>query len=159
MSINIDLSKLGYSFTKKPLIVGGMAMDYYGLRKTGKDIDLIVTRKDCIQLAKKYPKKLKDLGGDFGVAVHGFEIWKTIRYFDYDFWTKDAIEKKTFLMMSLDRLLFLKVLAMEESKYLRDLKLISRLFNSKQSEEYKRIKKENERIVGEIGEVNYIERK
>jgi hypothetical protein len=30
---NINLAKLHYSFQTKPLLIGGKAMEYYGLRK------------------------------------------------------------------------------------------------------------------------------
>ena len=36
--MNIELGKLDYKFKYKPLIIGGKAMEYYGLRKAGVDI-------------------------------------------------------------------------------------------------------------------------
>jgi len=51
--MTIDLGNLNYKFKKKPLLVGGKAMEYYGLRKAGEDIDFIVTKKDYNKLAKQ----------------------------------------------------------------------------------------------------------
>lgn len=53
--MTIDLSVLKYSFTQKPLVVGGRAMEYYGLRKSGEDIDLIAPAVDVGNLIKQYP--------------------------------------------------------------------------------------------------------
>ena len=36
--MNIKLEKLDYKFKYKPLLIGGKAMEYYGLRKAGVDI-------------------------------------------------------------------------------------------------------------------------
>jgi hypothetical protein len=36
---------LGYRFKSKPLLIGGAAMEHYGLRKRWADIDLVVTDK------------------------------------------------------------------------------------------------------------------
>lgn len=35
----IDIQKPGYQFIDKPVIVGGLAMEYYGLRDHGDDIN------------------------------------------------------------------------------------------------------------------------
>ena len=50
-----SLEKLNFNFSKKPLLVGGMAMEFYGLRKSGRDIDLVVAEEDVISLIKLYP--------------------------------------------------------------------------------------------------------
>lgn len=39
-------------FSNKPILVGGMAMEYYGLRKSGNDIDLVVSDEDYQTLAR-----------------------------------------------------------------------------------------------------------
>lgn len=121
---NIDLEKLGFEFTSKPLLIGGKAMEYYGLRKAGADIDFVITAEDYERLARKYPDDLREIGGDLGVCVFEFEIWKSICLFDYQFLSGGAIEKEEYLVISLDRLLFLKALGMKEDKYHKDLELI-----------------------------------
>lgn len=42
----ISLQKLEYTFKKNPLLVGGKAKEYYGIRKAGDDVDLIISGKD-----------------------------------------------------------------------------------------------------------------
>ena len=67
---------------------------------------------------------MKDLYGDFGVIVHGFEIWKTICQFDYDYLSEHAIEMEAYKIISLEKLLFLTALGMKKDKYKADLELI-----------------------------------
>jgi hypothetical protein len=122
--VTIDLGKLGFTFAAKPLLIGGRAMAYYGLRPSGKDIDFVITASDYERLSQVYPDHLKNLGGDLGVCVYEFEIWKTICLFDYAFLSQGAIEAGDYLIISLEKLLFLKALAMEVPKYHRDLELI-----------------------------------
>ncbi len=121
---SIDLEKLGFEFTAKPLLIGGKAMEYYGLRKAGADIDFVITGEDYERLAQMYPDNLREIGGDLGVCVFEFEIWKSICLFDYQFLSVGAIEQDAYLIISLDRLLFLKALGMKEPKYHRDLELL-----------------------------------
>ena len=45
-TMDIDLGNLNYNFKKKQLLVGGKAMEFYGLRKAGEDIDFIVSKED-----------------------------------------------------------------------------------------------------------------
>ncbi len=122
--MNIDLSKLNFAFSSKPLLIGGMAMQYYGLRTSGADVDFVITSQDYLRLAAQYPNNLKDLWGDLGVCVGIFEIWQSICLFGYDFLSRGAIESDDLKIISLEKLLFLKALAMREEKYHRDLELI-----------------------------------
>ena len=115
--MRIDFSQLYYSFKKKPLLVGGMAMEYYDLRKAGRDIDLIIEVEDHDALKEKYPNHIKDLYGDIGVCEFDFEIWNQICTFDYNYLRKNAIEEENVLVISLEKLLFMKSLAMEIPKY------------------------------------------
>ncbi len=137
----INLLKLNYNFKSKPLIVGGVAMEYYELRKSGSDVDLIISKEDHNALIKKYKKnkswkkentsKYKEepefvnLYGDKGILIYEFEIWDRIGY-DYSFLSKGAIEEEGFLVISLDKLLLMKALAIDKDKYLQDTKLIAK---------------------------------
>ena len=125
-ALDIGLAKLDFAFARKPLLIGGKAMEFYGLRKAGADVDLVVPVEDHRRLAARYPDTLKDLWGDLGVCVHGFEIWTTICLFDYGFLAQGALEEPGFLVISMERLLFLKALAMGVEKYRKDLELIVR---------------------------------
>lgn len=122
--LTIDLGNLNYKFKKKPLLVGGKAMEYYGLRKAGEDIDFIVSKEDYDQLAKQYPNDLKDIFGDKGVCVFNYEIWKSIRWYIYEELVYNAIKENDYLIISLEKLLLLKALAMSIPKYHDDLELI-----------------------------------
>jgi hypothetical protein len=124
MLLNIDLSKLNYLFQTKPLLVGGKAMAYYQLRKSGPDIDFVVRATDYERLANLYPENTKALFGDLGVCVHEFEFWKCTVLFDYEFLSIGALEQEPFKIVSLEKLLFLKALAISEIKYEQDVRLI-----------------------------------
>jgi len=50
--VQIPLEKIGYHFLHKPLLVGGRAKEYYGIRKSGDDIDLIISKEDYENLKK-----------------------------------------------------------------------------------------------------------
>jgi hypothetical protein len=53
--MDINLSKLDFTFQAKPLLIGGKAMEYYGLRMAGKDIDFVIISQDYERLSHKYP--------------------------------------------------------------------------------------------------------
>lgn len=118
----LDLS--GLTFLKKPILIGGMAMEYYGIRKSGADIDLVIGEDDYQTLAEKYPDSRKDIWGDLGVVIGPFEIWRCIMLLDYDFYLKEAKDEGAAYVVSLDRLLLMRVFAMDVPKYMNDLKLM-----------------------------------
>ena len=122
--MEIELSKLNFTFSTRPLLIGGKAMEYYGLRKAGADIDFVVTPQDYNRLVRQFPAHRKDLWGDLGICVYEFEIWKSICLFDYAFLSAGAVEQGEYLIISLEKLLFLKALGMKEEKYRNDLALI-----------------------------------
>ncbi len=122
--MEIPLEKLSYRFQHKPLLIGGCAMEYYGLRKTGADIDLVIASVDHENLKRLYPDHIKDLYGDIGICEFDFEIWNQICRFDYDDLKVGAIETPDLLIISLERLLFLKTLAIRHEKYYNDVLLL-----------------------------------
>jgi hypothetical protein len=133
MNLIIDIIRnkllaLNFIFKKPPIIIGGMAMEYYGMRKSGADIDLVICDADYQKLAQMHPEKRKDIYGDFGVVIESFEIWRSIALLDYDFFNKDAIDFGVVKMISIDRLLFSRVSAMDVPKYLDDLKKIKEYY-------------------------------
>lgn len=115
-------------FEKKPILIGGMAMEYYDMRKSGADIDLLICDKDYQVLANKNPDNRKDIWGDLGVVIDSFEIWRSIALLDYDFYLKDAIDEGVAYVVSLDRLLFMRVIAMDVKKYMNDLMLMKEYY-------------------------------
>ncbi len=137
MSQEIDLSNIKYTFRHKPLLIGGNAMEYYELRKAGDDIDFVVAFEDYEGLKEAYPEPehQEDIWGDLGVKVNELEFWKCICLFEYEFLAEKAIEKEGYLIISLEKLLFLKALAMSKRKYRKDLKLIVQKFLDGQYED------------------------
>ena len=129
--MEINLKILDYNFLHKPLIIGGKAMEYYGLRKAGLDIDLVIHTEDHNILKIKYPNNIKDLYGDIGICEYGFEIWNQICTFDYEYLKLNAIEETEYKIISLEKLLFLKALAIKIPKYNNDLKLVVELILNK----------------------------
>lgn len=125
------LKELNIHFKTKPLIFGGLAKEYYGIRKKGLDIDLIVTDEDYQNVAKQFPNCRFDMWGDLGVAVDNFEILRSVCRYDYDFYVKEAIDIGDYLMISIDRLFYMCVTAMEEEKYKNDYILIRKYYDEK----------------------------
>ncbi len=64
MTMKIDLRNLQYAFADKPLLIGGKAMEFYGLRKAGADVDFVVSLRDHDGLRRLHPDNVKDLHGD-----------------------------------------------------------------------------------------------
>ena len=88
----------------------------------------MIENADYQALARQYPEKRKDIFGDLGVVVGEFEIWRSIALFDYDFFRKDAIEEGGILIVSIDRLLWMRVCAMNVEKYRNDLELMKNYY-------------------------------
>lgn len=128
IDVNESLNEIPLSFIKKPIIIGGMAMEYYGMRKAGRDMDLIISQDDYHVLSEQYPDSKKDLYGDLGFIINKFEIWRSIALIDYDFFLKDAIDEGNVLIVSIDRLLWMRVCAMEVEKYKKDLDLMKEYY-------------------------------
>ena len=124
-------SKKSLNFKRKPILIGGMAKEYYGIRKTGLDIDLIICDEDYQILAKKYPNNRKDIWGDMGVVIEPFEIWKCIMLLDYDFYIKGAIDEDIVYIVSLEKIILMCIFGMEVTKYHDDLKLIGNYYRNK----------------------------
>jgi hypothetical protein len=122
--MDIGLDRLAYQFNDKPLLIGGKAMEYYGLRKAGADIDLVISAIDHRNLGHQYPHHIKDLHGDIGICEYNFEIWNQICRFAYDDLKEGAIEEPSLLIISLEKLLFLKTLAIRHEKYYNDVLLL-----------------------------------
>jgi hypothetical protein len=128
--MKIDLDLLEYRFLHKPLLIGGKAMEYYDLRLAGADVDFVVRNDDHANLVAKYPGHVRNVYGDIGVCVDGFELWNRILLFPYEFLSLAAREEDNFLVVSLERLLFLKTLAISVEKNGRDVRLIVRKINA-----------------------------
>ena len=100
-------------------------MEYYGLREAGADIDFVVSGRDHDRLKRPYPDDVKDLYGDIGVCAFEFELWNQICLFRYEFLKQNALQEDGYLVASLDKLIFLKAIAMHNAKYMKDLELLA----------------------------------
>jgi hypothetical protein len=137
-------------------------MEYYGLRKSGRDIDLVAPYEDIAALIRLYPGRVKDLWGDLGVCPGDYEIWKTIALFDYDTLRQGAIELEHVLVISLEKLLLLKAMAIDIEKYLQDAKLIVKRITDEQFQthgSYDRVKAENDQILSNVENIEFIEKR
>ena len=133
----IDLPRLGYDFVDKPVIEGGLAMEYYGLRKHGDDLDFIVTERDYQRLKARFPNQRKDVWGDFGILVDGFELFRSIYKFDHAHYSLGAIELTNYKIVSLDMLFRMKVFAIGVAeKHDADVKLLKEYYQRFQNREY-----------------------
>lgn len=122
--LDINLNSLDFKFACKPLLIGGKALEYYNIRESKNDVDFVVTREDYELLSYKYPDNLKNICDDLGVCKDEFELWTSICLFDYDFLSEDAVEEDEFLVISFEKLMFLKVLTIECEKSVKDLYLM-----------------------------------
>lgn len=124
----VDLSSLGITFTSKPLIIGGLAMEYYGMRKAGNDVDFMISNEDYQTLACKYPDNRKDKWGDLGISNGKYELLRSIFRLDYDFYSEGATEYEEYRVISFEKLFFMKVLAFDNQpeieRHANDYKLI-----------------------------------
>ena len=58
------------------------------------------------------------------MCVYEFEIWQSICLFDYEYLSDGALPEGDYRVISLEKLLFLKAMAMKIEKYHHDLELI-----------------------------------
>lgn len=140
------------------MLVGGKAMEYYGLRQSGADTDLIADEKDVLELIKMYPDRVKDLWGDLGVCPFDFEIWRTICYLGYDDLKENAIDIGDVSIISEEKLLFMKALAMKKDKYLKDTQLLAEDLLKKQTQKYNTESMHNQEMLQGIENITYIEK-
>ena len=155
--MQLTLKKLDFMFSKPPLVIGGWAMEYYGLRKCGADIDLVAPAADIEQLARRYPHRIKDLWGDLGVCPFDFEIWKSICLFDYDYLSEGAEDIGEVLLITLEKLLFTRLL-MRKQRYTDDAKLIVERILTDKYADFEVARAENIRLLGEIPAISFIQK-
>jgi hypothetical protein len=133
----INIQRLQYQFLDKPVIVGGLAMEYHGLRKHGDDIDFIVTDRDYQKLKIKFPDNRKDIWGDFGILINGLELFCSIYKFDHAHYSLGAIELANSKVVSIDMLFRMKVFALGVAqKHDSDVQLLKKYYQRFQNQEY-----------------------
>ena len=134
-----------YKFKQKPLVVGGLALQFYGIRQAGHDFDYMVSFEDWEKLKLLYLDNINLFGGktekDVDATINldknneHIDLISTLYQFNYDYLQQSSIEYKDFRIISLPMLLMVKTLAAinnnhEKSK--RDQKLIVDFIVSKQ---------------------------
>ena len=122
--VRTEMLKLNYNFKKAPILIGGGAMEYYGMRTTGHDFDFIISREDATVLKQSYG--LNHFGGKlFGpdgfcvdmdstfTQIGGFEIDLAVTMFQYgyEYFVKNAVPLEEYLVVSREDLLLMKCLA------------------------------------------------
>jgi hypothetical protein len=132
-----SLERIDVTLQAKPVVYGGLAMEYYGLRPHGDDIDLLVTEDDETALWARFPKQRKDMWGDLGVLVDGVELFRSVYRLDAAFFGVGATEFEHCRMISSDRLLVMKWLATgSTSKNEYDLELLKGWFLRNQNSQW-----------------------
>lgn len=155
--MDIDFSVLNVSFSQKPLIIGGKAMEYYGLREAGNDIDIVICKEDFVKLALSHPHSLKNIWGDLGVVIGTFECWKTIQCLNYQELIQDVIQENDYAVLSLEKLLLQKVQVKNDPKSEKDVALIAKKINEINYKNFDQLLKENEQILNTITDYSFLE--
>lgn len=124
-NINEELQKLNYSFKKPPILIGGGAMEHYGMRKTGHDFDFMISMEDYKAL-KGLGKQLNVFGGkefdEDGLstdmdntfsAIDGLELDLAVTMFQYkyNFFDHNTDQLGSYKVVSRENLLLMKALA------------------------------------------------
>jgi hypothetical protein len=134
----INIEALGYEFLDKPVIVGGLAMEYYGLRKHGDDIDFIVTDRDYQRLKARFPNNRKDIWGDFGIQVPGYELFRSIYRLDHAHYSLGAVELRHYYLVGIDTLFRMKAFALGVApKHDADFQLLKSYYRRFENPEYR----------------------
>jgi hypothetical protein len=133
----IQLEKLGIKFDDKPILVGGMALEYYGIRKHGDDFDFIISNRDYKKLENKYRNCRKDMWGDFGIRVDEYELFRSMWKFDYSYFDVDTNVFDEIKVVSVNLLFRMKVFAIDsDEKHRNDIELMKKYFEKYQNKEY-----------------------
>ena len=113
---------------------------------------------DVFNLIQRYPHRVKDLWGDLGVCPFEFEIWKSICLLTYPDLCEHALDEGDFLVVSLEKLLLLKALAMRIEKYRLDAEMIVNHLLEKQYRSYDQVQAENAAFIAQVPGIVYIEK-
>ena len=115
-----------FEFKHKPILLGGGAYEYYKLRETGSDLDVMISNEDKERIKKlgggRYELNLfggkteKDVDSSFtNFAELDIDLMITVNQYGYDFFVKRAIHGPThdLLVMGIEDLLMTKVFAVK----------------------------------------------
>jgi hypothetical protein len=100
---------LPFSFTLKPLLFGGKAMEYYGLRE-GIDYDFLIHKEEFRQLQQYFPEGFFiNTVGDVGIRIGEYEFYVSQFELNYLQLEHGTIDQPEYRVAHLDLLLFLKM--------------------------------------------------
>ena len=137
-----------FKFKYPPILVGGKAMEFYGLRKTGHDIDYIVSKYDYERLSKIEAPNPWMPEQTPGITYRGgkmdVDYFLNLYQYDYNYLKKNAIKNKKILVISKEDLILVKAMTAFDKKNKRigkmtvkkNLKDISLLVNSLSKDKY-----------------------
>jgi len=101
-----------YKFKYSPILVGGKAMEYYNLRKTGHDIDYIVHKYDYNKISKiQEPNPYMPTqtpGITYRDGKLDIDYFLNLYQYDYNYLKKNAIKHNNILIISKDDLILVK---------------------------------------------------
>ena len=119
-------NKHNFKFKHKPILLGGGAYEHYKLRKTGSDLDVMISNEDKERIKKlgggRYELNLfggkteKDVDSSFtNFAELDIDLMITVNQYGYDFFVERAIHGPThdLLVMGIEDLLMTKVFAVK----------------------------------------------
>ncbi len=124
--MEIDWSLVGHHFGKKPLLFAGAAMEYYGLRPAGNDVDFLIAHEDFLHLTTLYPGQIRKEANDRAVCIGSLEFWQTTCDYTYDQLEEGALDTPTYRVLSLEKLLLLKANTVEIEKSRQDILLLAK---------------------------------
>jgi len=132
--MKVPLHIIDYSFKHKPIVIGGYAMAYYGLRQAGKDVDLVVAKEDFTLMCARFPHRQVEKFDEKGIYYKPFEIWPVFRGYTYWQLRRMSHDEGFFRVISLKMLFTLKMLSASDErldptirqKYAKDLALMTR---------------------------------
>lgn len=127
-SIVNKLRQINYTFIRKPLVVGNVALQHHGIKKYSYDLDLVVSLEDWLILKRIYTPNIKvsnsELDIDATINLEDFNITlvKTIYQHNYDDLCDNFTEiLKDYKIIGLEKLLFLKTLDAVHKKNLQSI--------------------------------------
>lgn len=127
-----------YSFLDPPILLGGGAMEFYNLRKSGHDLDIMISNRDKENLKNLgYTLNLfggkteKDVDATFTNILNlHLDLVISLNQYDYTYFISRAIpypDIENLLVISIEDLLLTKIFAQEYSnftKHKEDVRLI-----------------------------------
>ena len=137
-----------YKFKYPPILVGGKAMEYYNLRKTGHDIDYIISKYDYNKLSKIQEPNIYMPEQTPGISYRGGKLdvdyFLNLYQYDYNYLKKNAIKNGDILVISKEDLILVKAMTAFDKKNKRigktttqkNLKDISLIVNSLSKNKY-----------------------